>query len=138
MDFYSLDRTRFPIVVLSASEPRSPTDAELESMFVRGALLLDGGEPYLLVYVPPGLLGARQRRRYAVWLNENRARLERLNRGTALVVPNPILRALARAVLRLAPPPTEVHFCATIAEAFAWCEARLGATASFAPHGAMG
>ncbi len=122
--YFRLDRSRAPLLVLRAAGDRAPTDADLDQLFAQARDLITRDEPYVLLYElgPMYVLDASQRRRYSRFIELNRPELERLNRGTALVIPNPLVRGIAKAVMWLAPPPTEVRICSSFESALAFCE----------------
>lgn len=120
--YFELDSSGDPLLVLRTVGRRPPGDHDLQALFEVAAELIARDRPYVLVYVlgEAYRLDASQRRAYSRFIEENRADLARLNRGTALVIAHPIVRGIAKAVMWLAPPPTKVRIFADEASARAW------------------
>jgi hypothetical protein len=58
--------------------------------------------------------------------------------GTAIVVPNALLRGVMTAIHRLSPPKISVEALATYDEAVGWCHAKLAAAGVSPPWGGSG
>jgi hypothetical protein len=75
-------------------------------------------------------------RRQAQWMKANAERLRKNSLGVALVLDNPLMRGLLRAILWVQPMPQPHTVVGTVGEALSWVEKRLAAVNLKAPPGA--
>ncbi len=131
-----VDDSHWPIVVTTL--PESPQHDDLVALTEAHDRILDRGERYATITdlsflrKPPG---ARERKISADWTNANSARIARLNVGSAVIVPNAILRGAMTAVnwIRRA-PNGEVHV-ATMRDALEHVRKELEAAGIHIPSG---
>jgi hypothetical protein len=68
---------------------------------------------------------ARQRRMQAEWMEKHEEALARVSVGSAFVITSAMVRGALTAILWLKPMPTPHVVVSTVAEAEAWCRAKL-------------
>ncbi|MEM7437143.1 MAG: hypothetical protein AAF436_18455 [Myxococcota bacterium] len=107
-DRIRMDGSRSPLVVYSFKLPRQVSDDEIQIMLDYADLHLDRGLPYIALielHRGTGIIGARQRRMFADWLEARKPQLGRDDFSTVVVVPEAIFRAVLRVVYRFRQPP---------------------------------
>ncbi|MGB5811332.1 MAG: hypothetical protein WBG86_12420 [Polyangiales bacterium] len=103
-----MDGSRSPLVVYSFKLPRQVSDEEVQLMLDYSDLHLERGLPYVALIElqrGSGIIGARQRRMFADWLEARADALARDDFSTVVVVPEAIFRAVLRVVYRFRSPP---------------------------------
>jgi hypothetical protein len=84
-----------------------------------------------------GLPNARIRQRLAQWTKEIERDSARYNVGSALVVPNALVRGGLTALSWLHQPPSPQYVGATVPECYAWCIAKLEAASVPIPQSTL-
>jgi len=115
-----IDAVLSPLVIYTFKVPRQVADDEIRLMLDLAERHLEGNLPYVALVAlhrGSGIIGARQRRMFADWLDAHRETLDRSNYSTVIVVPEAIFRAVLRVVYRFRTPPIRTLTAATPAEA---------------------
>ena len=118
----------FPVLI-SVSAPKFD-EAELRSMIDGFDRYFTRGERYALLAVPPknvAVPGPSERQRIAAWANHPRVLevIKRLCVGTAVVVPNPLLRAGLSVLTAVFNPAFRIEPIASAEKGIDYCVAQL-------------
>ena len=118
----------FPVLI-AVSAPQFD-DAELRSMTEGFERYFVRGEKYALLSVPPKnakMPGPTERQRIASWANHPRVLevIKRLGVGTAVVVPNPVLRAGLAVFTAVFNPALRIEPVASADKGIDYCVAQL-------------
>ncbi|MBX3185267.1 MAG: hypothetical protein KIT72_08320 [Polyangiaceae bacterium] len=121
------DTSDWPIVYVTW--PSRPIDDDDVELFLKESLEELERGTHVSIHLSEGGSGlrAKQRRRVAEWMLEHHELIGQRILGAAVVVRNPVLRAMVTAVNWMAPPPYPQHLFAEQHEARAWVEGQLTA-----------
>jgi hypothetical protein len=105
-----------------------PSVSQLESYLEWMAKRLEQGQPYVSILDSTrmtGLVPAQQRQLQAAWMRKHDTRLRELDRGTAFIIPSPVMRLALSALFHLKPMPSPYIVTGTLREGAVWTVARL-------------
>lgn len=124
--YFDVDESQWPMVVFRFRG--EPTDEDFEAYLRAMESLYERGERFAILFDARGTvqLSAKHRRRQAQWLKDNAERIRRFNVGSAFVIDSAFVRGLLTAIFWIQPMPSPHTVTETLAEAEAWCRARLG------------
>ncbi len=119
------DISDWPIVYVAW--PSRPIGDEDVEVFLEESMVELQRGPHTAIHLSEGGSGLRaaQRRRIAEWTVKHEALIGARMLGAAVVVKNPVLRAMVTAINWMAPPPYPQHLFAEQHEARAWVEGKL-------------
>lgn len=106
----------------------TPTDVQVDAFIRQADMLLDRGEPYVVVFdsTDAGRVSPYMRQQSMAWLKTHGVRLGEHCRGTALVFPSAAFRFVLSTVLLVSPAPVPHSVCGTLREALDWARRQLG------------
>ncbi|WP_448520586.1 STAS/SEC14 domain-containing protein [Rhodoflexus sp.] len=125
--YAEIDRSGFPIVKVVFTGESAQADnfphylEEVRQSYDNKtplAIIFDAGKASL-----PGLTYQKMQ---AKWLKDNHNLMTTFCRGTAYVIPNPIVRNVLQAIFTIQPQPVPYLVCSTYQEAEAWAHQQLG------------
>ena len=104
-----------------------PTDAQFDGYLEKLTRITMRLEPRALIYdaSASGATPPSHRKKMAEWMKRYEAQVRAGTVGTAFVLPSAIMRGVLTAILWVQPMACPHAVVATVAEAKAWCQARL-------------
>ena len=119
-----IDDSDFPVIVVRY---RGLAEDERFEQYLQELTRVRSRGPSVVIFdaLEAGFPPARQRRRQAEWIDQNRALLQRNSLGTVFLLDSSLVRGALTAVLWLSPIPGEWTVVGTREEARQWAEARL-------------
>jgi hypothetical protein len=122
----SVDDTYWPMGLIRFLGAQS--DAEFNAYLEQVTSLINRGDRYTMVMITEPktpMTKSHHAKQQAEWLAEHRETLERLNLGTAFILPSSVMRGVLRAILWMQPLPGEHKVFSTVPQGIAWAEAQL-------------
>jgi hypothetical protein len=121
-----VDESHYPVVVVEVRD--AITDADVDQLLADGSRWLARETEYATIYSAHklSLPSARNLKRLAAWMKDNKAALDRWHRCAVYVTDSAMLRGFLRALFRLQPLHAVQHATVDLDEAFTFAHEVLG------------